>query len=153
MYDSCKSLSISKKNFFGDLKVVINSFEVATDSFRQADDLLFALDSQSNSFKLIEKPLKRKKGDDGTLPKRNACRHWQVINRTPQQISCQSQQILTPGLHRQLKKIRNNPIIRFRFIYLMVSQPVITPVPISLPPQMNIKSGVPAQVGPSEIQS
>jgi len=30
---------------------------------------------------------------------------------------------------------------------------VILPVPISLPPQGNIESGLPAQVGTSEIQS
>jgi len=30
---------------------------------------------------------------------------------------------------------------------------VIPAVPISVPSQMNIKSGLPAQVGPSEIQS
>jgi len=35
----------------------------------------------------------------------------------------------------------------------LVSQPVIPPVPISLPPQGNIESGLPAQVGTSEIQS
>jgi len=35
----------------------------------------------------------------------------------------------------------------------LVSQPVILPVPISLPPQGNIESGLPAQVGTSKIQS
>lgn len=35
----------------------------------------------------------------------------------------------------------------------LVSQPVIPPVSISLPPQGNIESGLPAQVGTSEIQS
>jgi len=35
----------------------------------------------------------------------------------------------------------------------LVSQPVIPPVSISLPPQENIEYGLPAQVGTSEIQS
>jgi len=35
----------------------------------------------------------------------------------------------------------------------LVSQPVISPVPISLLPQGNIESGLPVQVGTSEIQS
>ncbi|KMQ81528.1 iq motif and sec7 domain-containing protein 2 isoform 1 [Lasius niger] len=35
----------------------------------------------------------------------------------------------------------------------LVSQPVIPPVSIGLPPQGNIESGLPAQVGTSEIQS
>jgi len=34
----------------------------------------------------------------------------------------------------------------------LVSQPVIPPDPISLPPQGNIESGLPAQVGTLEIQ-
>jgi len=38
-------------------------------------------------------------------------------------------------------------------LYALVSQPVIPPVLISLPPQGNIESGLPAQVGSSEIQS
>jgi len=35
----------------------------------------------------------------------------------------------------------------------LVSQPVIPPVSISLPPQGNIESGIPAQVGTSDTQS
>jgi len=35
----------------------------------------------------------------------------------------------------------------------LVSQPVIPPIPISLPPQGNIESGLSAQVDTSEIQS
>jgi len=43
--------------------------------------------------------------------------------------------------------MRSNPINP------LDSQPVIPPVSISLPPQGNIGSGLPAQVGTSEIQS
>jgi len=47
-----------------------------------------------------------------------------------------------------------HPVIAKNFeLSALVSQPVIPPVSISLPPQGNIESGLPAQVGTSEIQS
>jgi len=51
------------------LKEVINSFGVARDSFRRADDLLSALNSQFNGLRLLDESPKRKKAADGRLPK------------------------------------------------------------------------------------
>lgn len=45
----------------GGFKELINTFGVARDSYRRADDLLSALNSQLNSLKLLEKSPKRKK--------------------------------------------------------------------------------------------
>jgi len=70
------------------LKELINSFGVARGSFRRADELLSALFSQLNGLRLLDEFPKRKKASGGRLP--NAP---QMINRTLQLISSQSQQI------------------------------------------------------------
>jgi len=56
----------------GGLKELINSFGVARDNFRRADDLLSAPNSQFNGLTLIEESQKRKKGGGRRLPKANA---------------------------------------------------------------------------------
>jgi len=45
----------------GGLKGVINSFGIATSSFRRADEFLSVLDSQFNSLKLLDESPRRKK--------------------------------------------------------------------------------------------
>jgi len=75
----------------GGLKELSNSFGVAKDSFCRADDLLSALNSQFNGLKLLdESPSAKKPLVVGCLRPRN---HGLMINRTPQLISYQSQQI------------------------------------------------------------
>jgi len=52
-----------------DLAKVINSFGVARDSFRRADDLLSALNSQFIGLRLLDESPKRKKAPGGRPPK------------------------------------------------------------------------------------
>lgn len=86
----------------GGLQGLINRFDVARDRFRRADDLSTALNSQSNCLKLLEESTKTAAG--GGLPKENAPQP--LVNRTPQLISCQSQQFLKFCKDHQPKKNR-----------------------------------------------
>jgi len=56
--DACLVVANEMKSFMrqtkGGLKELINSFGVARDSFRRADDLLSALNSQFNGLKLLD---------------------------------------------------------------------------------------------------
>jgi len=74
--DPCLVVANEMKSFMGqtkgDLKELINSFVVARDSFRRADDLLSVLNSQFNGLKLLEESPKREKAAGGRLPKANA---------------------------------------------------------------------------------
>jgi len=71
--DACLVVANEMKSFMrqtkGGLKELINCFGIARDSFRRADDLLSALNSQSNGLKLLDESPKRKKAAGGRLPK------------------------------------------------------------------------------------
>jgi len=90
---ACLVVAKEMKSFMrqtkGGLKELINSFGIARDCFRRADDILCALNSQFNGLKLLDKSPKIKKAAGCLRPRH----HGQMINRTPQLISCQSQQI------------------------------------------------------------
>jgi len=143
------------------LKELINSFGVARNSFRRAD-LLSALNSQFNGLKLLDESPKRKKAASGRLPKAPQPRANDQQDSTTDQLSIaanphmllgsaakkdseQSDQSAVEGPHPVIAKNSE--------LSALVSQPVIPPVLISLPPQGNIESGLPAQDGTSKIQS
>jgi len=71
--DACRVVANEMKSFKrqtkGGLKELINSFAVARDSFRRADDLLSALNSQFNVLKLLVDFPKGKKAAGVRLPK------------------------------------------------------------------------------------
>jgi len=94
----------------GGLKELINSFVVARDSFRRADDLLFALNSQFNGLNLLEESPKRKKATGGRLTKANATQpraNNQQDSTTDQLSIAANPQML---LGSAAKKMRSNSI-------------------------------------------
>jgi len=83
---------------------------------------------------------------DSTTDQLSTAANPQMLLRSaPNKDSEQSVQCAVEGDHPGIAKDSE--------LSALVSQPVIPPVPISLPPQGNIESGLPAQVGTSEIQS
>jgi len=140
------------------LKELINSFGVARDSFRRADDFFSALNSQFNGLKLLDESPKRKKAAGGRLPKAPQPRANDQQDSTPDQLSIaanphmllrsaakkdseQSDQSAVEGAHPGIAKDSE--------LSALVSQPVIPS--ISLPPQGNIETGLPAQIGTNTI--
>jgi len=120
------------------------------------------LNSQFNGLKLLDESPKRKKAAGGRLPKAPQPRANDQQDSTTDQLSIasnphmllrsaakkdseQSDKSAVEGAHPGIAKDSE--------LSAPISQPVIPPVSISLPPQGNIESGLPAQVGTSEIRS
>jgi len=133
--DACLVVANEMKSFMsqtkGGLKELINSFGVARDSFHRADDLLSALNSQFNGLKLLDdskapQPRANDQQDSTTDQLSIAANPHMLLISAAKTDAEQSDQSAVEGPHPVIAKNSE--------LSALVSQPVIPPVSISLPP-------------------